>query len=252
MDFADEPAARKQINTWVEDNTAKKIKDLIPSSVLDASTRMVLTNAVYFKGTWQVEFDKKETKDGPFTGMDGKKTDVPLMHMKAHLRYADTDHLQAVELAYKGGETAMTVLLPKKADGLADVEKKLTADTLDAVHKGMRKIEVTLTLPRFKIETKYTLNDPLKALGMKDAFDGKADFTGMAEAEKLFIAAVLHKAFVEVNEEGTEAAAATAVVVAKHGGSPPREVFTADRPFLFVSRHLPTDTVLFHGRCEKP
>jgi serpin B len=253
VDFADELTARKTINAWVEKETKEKIKDLIPSGVLDPLTRMVLTNAVYFKGQWEVEFDKKRTKDGPFTLADGKKADVPLMHRAGDMRYFETDDLQAVDLVYKGGETAMTVLMSKKADGLADLEKKLTADTLAAVWKGMRTQEVVLTLPRFKAETKYTLTDPLKALGVKAAFDdAKADFTGLhTSPEKLFITTVLHKAFVEVNEEGTEAAAATGVAVgAKNGKSHP--VFNADRPFLFAIRHTPTNTVLFLGRFEKP
>ncbi|MEO2091340.1 MAG: serpin family protein, partial [Gemmataceae bacterium] len=205
VNFADEPAARQTINTWVEDRTNKKIKDLIPSGLLDADTRMVLTNAVYFKGTWAEEFDKKLTKDGPFTAADGSKMDVPLMHKTGEMWYAETDDAQAVELGYKGGETAMTVLLPKRADGLAAVEQKLSADTLAAVAKGLRPHKVILTLPRFKAETKYELNAPLKALGMTDAFDGAADFSGMTAADKLYISNVLHKAFVEVNEEGTEA-----------------------------------------------
>lgn len=255
VDFKDEPTARTTINDWVEGHTNKKIKDLIPHGLLDADTRMVLTNAVYFKGKWELEFDKKATKEGPFTGADGKKTDVPLMHKTDEMRYTETDDLQAVELGYKGGETSMTVLLPKRADGLAAVEKSLSAEVLDGVTKGMRTTDVNLTLPRFKAETKYTLNDPLKALGMKDAFEGKADFTAMhTSPEKLYISDVLHKAFVEVNEEGTEAAAATGVVVKAEAARlpDPPKVFTADRPFLFVIRHTPTNTVLFLGRCEKP
>jgi serpin B len=255
VNFADEPAARKTINDWVEANTNQKIKDLIPSGVLDSYTRMVLTNAVYFKGKWEFEFDKKLTKDGPFTPADGKKADVPLMHRTDDMRYAEGEGWQAVDLGYKGNETAMTVLLPKKADGLADLEKRFTPDTLATVVKGLRRQEVILTLPRFKVETKYTLNGPLTALGMKDAFDdGKADFSGMhTSPEGLFISHVLHKAFVEVNEEGTEAAAATGVVMKTASASVDGpKVFKADRPFLFVIRHTPTNTVLFAGRFEKP
>jgi serpin B len=252
VNFADEPAARTQINTWVEDHTNKKIKDLIPKGLLDAATRMVLTNAVHFKGTWDVEFDKKLTKDGPFTLADGSKKDVPLMHKKSETWYSETADLQAVDLRYKGGETAMTVLLPKKVDGLEAVEKKLSAELLDTVGKGMRHTEVALTLPRFKVETKYTLNDPLMALGMVEAFGPSADFSGLTPADKLYIAKVLHKAFVEVNEEGTEAAAATAVVMKRASMPQTPKVFKADRPFLFLIRHTPTNTVLFAGRYEKP
>jgi serpin B len=255
VNFADEPTARKTINDWVEANTNKKIKDLIPSGVLDADTRMVLTNAVYFKGQWEVEFDKKLTKDGPFTQADGTKKDVPLMHRTGELRYAEGDDWQAVDLGYKGKETAMTVLLPKTADGLADLEKTLSPDLLAGIFKGVARPKVILTLPRFKAETKFSLREPLEGLGMKDAFTGKADLTGMhTSPEKLFISHVLHKAFVEVNEEGTEAAAATAVVVSKASAAidDRPKVFKADRPFLFVIRHTPTNTVLFAGRFEKP
>jgi serpin B len=216
---------------------------------------MVLTNAVYFKGKWEQEFDKKLTKDGPFACGDGSKKDVPLMHKTGEMWYAETDDLQAVELGYKGNETAMTVLLPKKADGLAGVEQKLSADTLAAVAKGLRHEKVILTLPRFKAETKYKLNAPLIALGMKDAFGGGADFTGMhSSMEKLYIAFVVHKAFVDVNEEGTEAAAATGVMMQTTSMRPPTQtvIFRADHPFLFVIRDTPTNTVLFAGRFEKP
>jgi len=176
------------------------------------------------------------------------------MHRTDEIGYAEADEWQAVDLGYKGGETAMTVILPKKADGLADLEKKLSADTLATVTKGLRSQKVILTLPRFKAETKYELNDPLIALGMKDAFTGAADFTGMhTSPEKLFISDVLHKAFLEVNEEGTEAAAATAVVVKADAARPETpKVFKADRPFLFIIRHTPTNTVLFLGRFENP
>lgn len=255
VDFADEPAARKRINSWVEDHTNKRIKDLIPSGLLDSFTRLVLTNAVYFKGRWAVEFDKKRTKDGPFTLVDGSKKDVPLMWREADLKYTETPDFQAVELPYKGDETTMVVLLPKKVDGMEAVEQKLTPDTLGIVAKGLRHMEVNLTLPRFKAETKYTLNAPLEALGMKDAFDrDRADFTGMhTSREKLYVSKVLHKAFVEVNEEGTEAAAATAVVMKAESARPDEpKVFKADRPFLFLIRHTPTNTVLFAGRYERP
>lgn len=256
VDFGNEPAARARINTWIAERTNQKIQDLIPKGLLDALTRMVLTNAVYFKGQWEREFDKKLTKDGAFTRTDGSKIDVPLMHKKAAFRYTETDALQAVELPYKGGETAMLVILPRRSDGLAAVENDLTPAVLQQVQNSLRSTDVVLTLPRFKTETKYTLNDPLKALGISEAFnDRTADFSGMhTSPEILFVDKVLHKAFVEVNEEGTEAAAATAVVIATRAAPVPKtpKVFKADRPFLYVIRHTPTNTVLFVGRFEKP
>ena len=255
-DFGQPEVARGIINKWVEQKTREKIKDLIPKGLLTPDTRMVLTNAIYFKGSWATEFDKKQTKVGPFHLADGTEQDAPLMYRHADMSYAETADYQVIELPYKGQETAMLVWLPRKADGFADLETKLSAksiaDTVKALTPGT---DVELTLPKFKVETEYSMGEPLTALGMKDAFDeNKADLSGMhSGGGKLFISAVVHKAFVDVNEEGTEAAAATAVVIMWTSARVPAEpkVFRADRPFLFAIRHLPTGAVLFLGRVSR-
>lgn len=254
-DFAASEAARAKINSWVEGQTKERIKDLLPKGVLTPLTRMVLTNAIYFKGKWEQEFDKKQTKAGPFQLANGTKGEAQLMHKTLACAYAETDDVLAVELPYKGKDVAMLAILPRKTDGMPALEKAITGAALDGVVKALRMEErVQLTLPRFKMETSYDLAPPLKALGMTDAFDqAKADLTGMhTSSEVLYITAALHKAFCEVNEEGTEAAAATAVVVGTKSVPLRPKAFKADRPFLFVIRHNPTGTVLFAGKVEKP
>lgn len=253
-DFISNPEEeRKTINTWVEKETRDRIKDLLAKGTITPLTRMVLANAIYFKGDWETEFRKDLTLMQPFIHADGTHLDTPLMHRVGRFAHTELDGFQIAELPYKGGETSMVVLLPDQPNGLAALEKKLTADALRTWLRRLRPTpDVQLYLPKFKLETDYGLNDPLKALGMVDAFGGKADFTGMsAGAEDLAISAVIHKAFVEVNEEGTEAAAATAVVIRATAApvDPPKPViFRADHPFLFLIRHRPTDSVLFMGR----
>ena len=254
-DFNQPKQARAKINSWVEGQTKQRIKDLIPDGVLTPLTRLVLTNAIYFKAAWLHPFGVDRTKAGPFHIANGKKADAKLMHQSERFSYAETDDAQAVELPYKGGETSLLVLLPRKADGLPALEKAMTVAWLDAVTKKLRPEKVNLTLPKFKVETNYDLVPPLKALGMTDAFDPKlADLSGMhTSKETLFISAVLHKAFCAVDEAGTEAAAATAVVIRATSAvvdtRPPKE-FKADRPFLFAIRHARTGTVLFAGKVE--
>jgi serpin B len=248
-------AARGTINSWVEKETRDKIKDLLPAGSITAMTRLVLTNAIYFKGDWQDPFKKEATKDLPFTTADGKKTDAPLMTRVGRYLYGETDAFQVLDLPYAGKRISMTVILPRKPDGLPAVEKELTAAKLAETIKGLHpEQEVHVHLPRFKVEKDFLLNKPLKALGMKAAFDG-ADFSGMhTGGEQLDISAVLHKAFVDVNEEGTEAAAATGVVVKTLSlPAPPKPVyFKADHPFLFLIRDHKTGSILFLGRLENP
>ena len=250
----DAEAARVTINTWVEKETREKIKDLLPKGSVTGLTRLVLTNAIYFKGDWAEQFKKDATKPAPFLLANGTKAEAPLMHRVGAYTYAETDGYQALDLPYVGKRLSMTVILPRKPDGLPAVEKELTGDKLSAVLKSFRfEQEVHVHLPKFKVEKALTLNEPLKALGMKAAFD-RADFSGMATAEPLSISAVLHKAFVDVNEEGTEAAAATGVVVGATGVQEPRppKHFRADRPFLYLIRDHHTGSVLFLGRLSEP
>jgi serpin B len=253
VDFAETEAARKVINDWVAAQTKEKIKDLIGPGVLDRDTRLVLTNAIYFKSAWFFPFNKGATQTQPFTLVDGTKVDAPLMTQTEGFRYAEDESAQVLELPYQMGELSMVVLLPKSADGLAKMEEGLTADKLAAWEKAAKHAEVRVSLPRFRTEKEFSLAPVLKAMGMASAFSRGADFSGMTTAEKLFIAEVVHKAFVDVNEEGTEAAAATAVIM-KRASAPPREpkVFRADHPFLFLIRENKTKSVLFLGRVENP
>ena len=251
-DAANREAARRMINASIEKTTRDKIKDMLKASDLTEKTRLVLTNAIYFKGQWLTEFDKKATKDAPFTLADGTKKDLPLMALESNFRYTETDELQVVELPYKGNAITMVVLLPKKHDGLSALEKQLSAKELDAWIRKMGPTRVNLAVPRFKSENRVQLADVLAGkMGMKLAFDGnKADFTGMATTTggNLYISKVIHQSFVEVNEEGTEAAAATAVVVSNFSSLSIPKVFRADHPFLYLIRDTKTGNILFMGR----
>jgi serpin B len=245
-------AARATINAWVEKETREKIKNLLPQGTVTNLTRLVLTNAIYFKGDWQDKFEKANTKNLPFTAADGKKTDVPLMHRTGSYLYAETDSYQVLDLPYAGKRVSMTVILPKRHNTLPGIEKDLSGEKLTAALRSLQfEKEVRVYLPKFKAEKFFTLNEPLQALGMKAAFDA-ADFGGMAAGVMLRISAVLHKAFVDVNEEGTEAAAGTAVVVAEPSAPPQPKVFRADRPFLYLIRDHKTASVLFLGRLSEP
>ncbi len=254
MDFAGAAEeARHTINAWVEKQTRDKIKELLKPGVVNADTRLVLTNAIYFKGDWRLQFKKDQTRDEPFTLAAGAKADVPMMQQKDKFKYMEGDGFQALELPYAGGELAMVVLLPRKADGIGALEKALTLKNLSAWLTQLHQQEATVFLPKFKMTSEFKLNDALTALGMKDAFvPDKANFSGMDGTENLFISAVVHKAFVYVNEAGTEAAAATGVVIGVT--SMPREpvVFRADHPFVFLIRDAKTGSILFLGRVMNP
>ena len=272
LDFRNDPdGSRKTINAWVEKQTQDKIKELLKRGVINPYVALVLTNAIYFKGDWASQFDKKRTKDAPFGVLPPGKSAilprVPLMYQKADFRYAlgryegvDGGSVQALELPYQGEQLSMVVLLPNKVRGrldgsLGDLEKALSPATLQAWVARLRKQEVHVSLPRFKMTCEFRLKKVLQAMGMKDAFVmGVAEFTGMrktAKSEGLHVSAVVHKAFVDVNEEGTEAAAATAVVMEDEAYHPP-VIFRADRPFLFLIRHNETGSILFLGRVMNP
>jgi serine protease inhibitor len=263
VDFvSDAGGARKTINAWVEKQTNEKIKDLIPAGVLNAMTRLVLTNAIYFKGQWETEFDKKATRDEKFRPAMPEKFrglvrsfSVPMMRQKDNFRLAETDTMQLLDLPYKGGDVAMLIALPRKGytEDLAALEKSITPVNLAKWTKVLRKQKVQVFLPRWKMTRDFKLSATLKSMGMTDAFDeAKADFSGMTGKKDLYIAKVLHKAFVEVNEEGTEAAAATAVVMQLKSIPRPPAVFRADHPFVFLIRHQKTGAILFMGRVMDP
>lgn len=254
VDFVNETEqARQKINGWVEDKTNEKIKNLIPKGALNALTRLVLTNAIYFKGDWAEQFDKDDTREQDFYVSPDKTIKTPLMFQKSEFKYGQADTLQMLELPYKGDDLSMLVLLPKAKDGLAELEKQLTADNLTAWQTKMRKREVEVSLPKFKMTSQFGLAGTLKAMGMPDAFDvNKADFSGMTGNKDLFISDVIHKAFVEVNEEGTEAAVAISAVMETLSMPAPPPVFRADHPFVFLIKDNNTGSILFIGRVADP
>jgi serpin B len=253
LDFkGDTEGSRKVINKWVEDKTRDRIKDLIARGVLDPMTRLVLVNAIYFKGNWEHQFKAERTEKKPFITRGGKVR-VPMMTQTRDFNYAETDGVQLLELPYVGNELSMLVILPKENVNLADVERELTAERLESWKNQLRMRKVRVLLPKFKMTWgAFEMSAALKALGMVDAFSGKADFSGMDGTHWLSIAAVLHKAFVEVNEEGTEAAAATAVVMGLTAVAAPPPVFNADHPFLFLIQEKETGSILFMGRVMDP
>ena len=256
VDFGAAEQARQTINAWVEKETHDKIMDLIAKGVLDTDTRLVLTNAIYFKGDWASQFKKDLTHDEPFHLIADKKIDAPLMHQTGEFGYFDGGAFQALEMPYVGKDLSMVVLLPKRIDGLADLEKDLTADKLAGWVRKLHRQKVMVTLPKFKTTQMMGLRETLSDMGMPLAFTpGKADFSGMADVkDALWIAAVIHKAFIDVNEEGSEAAAATAVVVETKSlvVGPPTPEFRADHPFVFLIRDVRNDSILFLGRLADP
>jgi len=244
---------RQAVNAWVETQTNDRIKNLLPEGSLDDSTRLVLVNAIYFKGKWAQPFKVKSTRDRTFHLDTDTRADVPMMTQSRRYRLADNDKYQVLELPYEGGELSMVLIVPKAIDGLAEVEKNLQWSAVDQALGEARVRETIVYLPRFKFEYSRTMNQPLQALGMKLAFSDAADFRAMSEDESLKISLVQHKAFIEVKEEGSEAAAATAVAMFRESAAmsqPP--VVRADRPFLFAIRHAQTGTVLFAGRVMDP
>lgn len=253
VDFADDAArekARLHINHWVENETNAKIKDLLQKGDLKPNTKLVLTNAIYFKGDWSSPFKPERTQDQPFFIAPDKTPSVPLMQQTGSFAYAELSDLKALELPYAGDDLSMIVLLPN-----ADVQAlslTLTADKLQSVRTALHKQEVKVWLPRFKVEARYGLSKPLADLGMADAFDeSTADFSGISGHRRLFIQAVIHQAVVEVNEQGSEAAAATAVIMGAKAVFRTTE-FRADRPFLFLILHKKSGAVLFLGRYSGP
>jgi serpin B len=258
LDFSQSEEARETINTWIEEETEDKITDLIPVGGVSSDTKLVLTNAVYFHGIWAEPFGKDRTKDEDFNLTAADKIKVPMMHRWDESRHGAIDDLQVLELPYGDSSLSMIIVLPKEIDGLADLEAKLTFQNLQRWTASLKhEDEVKVYLPKFKTTSQFEMSDTLKMMGMKSAFDANvADFSGMTGDKDLFISAVIHKAFVDVNEEGTEAAAATAVIMAPTAApvqeptEPP--VFRADHPFVFMIRDNHNDAILFMGRIMNP
>ncbi|XP_041648145.1 leukocyte elastase inhibitor-like isoform X2 [Cheilinus undulatus] len=260
VDFLGAPeACRTEINSWVEQQTEDKIKDLLKPGTVSSMTRLALVNAIYFKGNWKNRFDAADTKEMPFKINKNESKPVQMMYQMKKLpyNYVPELSLQILELPYIDEELSMFILLPEEsADGsdpLVKLEKEITHEKLDEwTNRDLMDVhsEVVVHLPRFKLEEDYELNEPLAKLGMTDVFSAKADLSGMNGEGGLFLSTVAHKAFVEVNEEGTEAAAATAGMVAFCMLR--EEHFKADHPFLFFIRHNKTKSILFLGRLSSP
>jgi serpin B len=250
-------AARGTINQWVAQKTDDKIKDLIGPGVLDRRTRLVLTNAIYFKGDWETQFDKSRTKAEDFHITPSQSIQTPLMHREGGFSYLDGGAFQALEIAYKSKELSMVVFLPREIDGLSALEQSMTPAAMKQWLGQLRPVpKVILTLPAFRMTRQFGLGGTLAAMGMPTAFGAGADFSGMTGERDLFISAVIHKAFIDVNEEGTEAAAATAVTMTRamavRVAPPPPLVFRADHPFVFVIRDNRSGAILFMGRLTDP
>ncbi len=250
VDFRAAGSARRTINAWVESQTREKIRDLISPEALGPDTKLVLTNAIYFKAAWARPFPEDATREERFRVAGEPGIPVPMMHLTDDFAYFDGGRFAALELPYEGHELGMVVILPKAAEGLDSLESSLRVDWLTR----MQRRKVSVSLPRFRIERAVALQAVLASLGMPDAFGAGADFSGINGKRDLFLSAVLHKAFVDVNEAGTEAAAATAVMMARSQALRPTPpvVFRADHPFLFLIRHNKTGQILFFGRVVNP
>ena len=249
-DFRSQPdAERKTINNWVEKKTRDKIKDLLPAGSVNSMTRMILVNAIYFKGDWETPFKPQHTADAPFWISENESVSVPMMRLNGErFRYGETERFQTLELPYEGEEVSMLLILLRGKTGIADAASMLTE--MEAL--SSRKTEVNLFLPRFTIESTFaSMKKDLAALGLTDAFTTRADFSGISR-EPLFISDVVHKAFVEVNEKGTEATAATGLIVRATAMPAPPKLFRADHPFLFLIRENESGNILFMGRISNP
>ena len=254
LDFSKNVEAAEIINSWIEEQTNDKIKDMIKPDMLSDDTKLVLANAIYFKGLWEKQFDSEDTYEEDFETNTFETVKVDTMNYNGEdnkFNYTETDDLKILEMDYQGNETSMIIVLPKE-NNITLAEKQLSEENLTNWKNSFVNREIdTLKIPKFKLETEYTLNDILSDMGMDDAFNsGVADFSGMDGTKYLFISKVLHKAFVEVNEEGTEAAAATAILM--EFGLAPGEIdpttFIADHPFIFLIQYKETGSILFIGK----
>ncbi len=252
QDFVNEAeAARQTINRWVSDQTEEKIKDLIPQGALGAATRLVLTNAIYFNGKWVTPFEKSKTHDDTFNLMDRSTVTVPMMTQTGWIEYAEGVGYQAAALPYRGADMAMVFVLPEEGR-FAEIEAAFSPELLASIMESFESQQVKITVPKFTFESALSVAETLIEMGMPSAFRG-ADFSGMTGNRDLFISDVLHKAFVAVDEEGTEAAAATAVIMELSAIiEEPAVVMKLDRPFVFVIRDNSTGTILFVGRVLTP
>lgn len=251
MDFANKPEESKiEINNWVENKTNGKIEDIIDR--LSSATTLVLTNAIYFKANWSNQFNVEDTKNKSFELMSGEEIETEMMHQTSDYNYSEIEDLQILEMDYLENDLSMLIILPKN-NKLEKVEDDFSKDKLEEWKSNMQTEKVQVILPKFKFETKYSMAEDLKEMGMPTAFNTGADFTGMSPTGELFISRVIHQTFIEVAEYGTEAAAATAVIMEK--STQPQEdpkIFRADHPFIFLIQEKDSGNILFMGRMSDP
>ena len=254
IDFqADGEAARQQINQWVADHTEDKIPELFPENTISTSTSLVLANAIYMKADWASPFQENQTIDMDFTRLDGSTVSTPMMRqmLEEGYAYAQVEGAQLVELPYEGEELSMVVIVPDELDGLLDIEAELNGETVQGWFDALGPTATWISMPTLEMRWKETLNEPLQDLGMELAFSSSADFSGISDELALTIDVVIHEAYVKINEEGTEAAAATGVGM-EPTSEPEYVTVEADHPFLFLVRDRITDSVLFIGRVADP
>jgi serpin B len=251
LDYASDPeACRQTINEWVSQQTEGKIEDLIKEGIISEVTRLVLTNAIYFNAAWEYPFDEDNTADGTFYLADGSTVTVPMMHQTEDFNYAEGDGYQAVELNYDGNELSMVIILPEEGS-FEQFEAALDSQKLDEIIDSLHTASVTLTMPKFEYSSQFSVKEALEAMGMTDAFSMDADFSGMDGTYDLYIEDVVHKAFVSVDEAGTEAAAASAVVMNLKAVMEHAEV-NLDHSFIYLIRDIETGTILFIGSVVNP
>lgn len=252
LDYINFPEeSRITINDWVTEQTEGKIEDLISEGAIDDLTRLVLTNAIYFNAAWKHPFDEENTIDGPFYTINGSEITVPMMNQTESYGYVDGNGYTAVELPYDGDELSVVILLPDTGEFQA-FEDTLDAESFKSIIDKLNYREVNLTMPKFEFDSEFGLVDTLTDMGMPVAFSGDADFSGMTGNRELAISDVIHKAFVSVDEAGTEAAAATAVIIGLTSAPELPVEVTVDHPFIFLIRDIQTNSVLFLGRVLNP
>jgi serpin B len=253
LDFINNPEpSRLEINDWASEQTEGRINDVLPAGSINPLTRLVLTNAIYFKARWEHGFSPKATKDDTFYLLTNETVTVPMMNQKAKLYYAVKDNVQAVRLPYLGGDIAMTILLPPESE-FTTFESSFNAKKLASIIEDMELREVRLTLPKFKLEDDYRLDKKLSEMGMPDAFSqGAADFSGMTGKKDMFIGTAIHKTFISIDEVGTEAAAVTAIGMVGAAPPPVPVDVVVNHPFIFLIQDIKTGTILFAGRVLNP
>ena len=252
LDFIKDPnASRETINNWVSEQTEGRIKDLIPEGAITPLTRLVLTNAVYFNAAWREKFEESATQNGQFHLVNGTEVTVPMMRKTDSYGYVKSGNVVGVELPYDGNELSM-VILTNATGTFTDFEKGLTFSKVNELIDGIRYSEVRLTMPKFEFESKFGLKETLQGMGMALPFQDNADFTGISTQSDLYIDDVIHKAFISVDEAGTEAAAATAVIIGTTSMPVEQAVVTLDQPFVFLIRDIQTGAIIFIGRVMNP